>query len=103
MFFYCIILAIIFFIAAILFGGGWGFNLIKAWRNSPQAEKDKINLSRLGKSIFAEFFLAGLIILAAGLFENFRLHYFIWFMAGWFLLTILNLYLMQKTKWYMRK
>jgi formate/nitrite transporter FocA (FNT family) len=96
----CIVFGIIFLLVGIAFFIGGGQNWIKAWREMPQEEKNKIRLDELSKNIGCVFLVASSIFLISGFSPEFFNAAFIWCMVAWFVLTGIDVAFITKSNRY---
>ena len=74
----------------------------KAWKNTPQEEKDKINIKGLCRNIGEVIILAGIIFLFNGLWSFFQDNLFIVSMIAWAIVCIIDLLYIIKGRRYQK-
>ena len=96
----CIVFGAIFVITGILFYFGLLLSTIKAWKNMPIEEKQKVKIKPLCHNIGIIIGLSGVIFLFAGFIPVFKEKYFIYAMLIWLVIAGLDAYWIIKTKRY---
>lgn len=87
-------------IAAVVFFTGKAADYMKGYQTMPEAEKVQINIKALCRNLSVMFLTAAVIFGVTGYSEVFRELYFRWAMLGWFVLGILDLVFISKSKRY---
>lgn len=75
----CIFFGCLFIAMGLIFAFGKGHIHLKAWKNMPQKEKDKIDILPLCRNIGEVIMLNGILFLTKGMWSGFRDH---WFMCA---------------------
>ena len=96
----CIVFGLIFLVVGIVFFIGVGPNWIKAWRDMPKEEKNKIHMDELSKNIGCVFLVASGIFLISGFNPGFKNAAFVWCMIAWFVLTGIDVAFIAKSNRY---
>ena len=97
---HCIAFGLIFLVVGIAFFIGVGPKWIKAWREMPKEEKNKIRMDDLSKNIGCVFLVASAIFLTSGFSPEFMNTAFMWSMIVWFVLTGLDVAFITKSSRY---
>ena len=99
----CICFGILFIAVGAFFFFGKGHTHLAAWKNTPDAEKEKVNILPLCRNIGCMIALCGMIFLVSGLWIAFKEAAFVWSMVIWLVLSGVDVYFIGKSKRYIRK
>ena len=92
----CIFFGCLFIAMGIIFAFGKGHIHLKAWKNMPQKEKDKIDILPLCRNIGEVIMLNGILFLTKGMWSGFRDHWFMCAMVAWFIVAGLDVWYISK-------
>ena len=92
----CIFFGCLFITMELIFAFGKGHTHLKAWKNMPQKEKDKIDILPLCRNIGEVIMLNGILFLTKGMWSGFRDHWFMCAMVAWFIVAGLDVWYISK-------
>lgn len=98
--FTCIFFGMLFCAAGFVFACGKGHIYLSAWKNMPQAEKNKIKIVPLCRNIGEVIALSGIIFLMKGLWSGFSNHWFVCAMIAWLIVAGLDAWYISKSNRY---
>ena len=96
----CIVLGMTFIVIAIAFFLGIALNWIKAYREMPKKEQQKIRTDRLSKNVGCVFLSCGIILAVSGFSTDFKDAAFLWCMIIWLMLTGIDVAFITKSTRY---
>lgn len=94
-----IFFGVVFVFAGIWFALGKGHKHIAAWKNMPSEEKDKINITALCRNIGVMISACGIIFIVGSFFSS----VFIWAMIVWLAAAGIDVYVINKSRRYMKQ
>ena len=92
----CIFFGCLFIAMGVIFAFGKGHIHLKAWKNMPQKEKDKIDILPLCRNIGDVIMLNGILFLTKGMWSGFHDHWFVCAMVAWFIVAGLDVWYISK-------
>ena len=93
----CVVLGIFYIVIGVLFANGKVHEHIRAWKNMPEDEKDKINIIPLYTNVGEMIALSGIIFLVKGLWSGFQNHWFTIAMIAWMIIAMLDVFYISKS------
>lgn len=93
----CLLFGILFLTAGALFALGRLHERIAAWQKMSEAERHAVDIVPLCRNIGGMIMLCGLIFLAAGVFDGFFRHAFVWAMIAWMILSGFDVWYIEKS------
>lgn len=96
----CLIFGFLFSGMGVLFAAGRCHIRLTAWKRMTEEEKNKIRIRPLCRNIGAMIGLCGGIFLMGGIWSDFKEHAFVGAMFLWMAAAGLDLYHMEKGRWY---
>ena len=98
----CVFFGILFITCGYLFRAGKLHERLNAWKNMPQAEKEKIRIAELCANIGTMILICGMIFFLAGVSEHFKEEFFVWDMILWLIASGIDVFYIEKTGKYSR-
>lgn len=95
--FACVFFGILFIASGVWFASGRGHIHLSAWKNMPQAEKERIRIQPLCRNIGEVIALNGMIFLARGVWPGFQQHWFLIAMAAWMVIAGMDVWYIAKS------
>ena len=92
----CLVFALVFLICSFIFFGDRGEMFIPNWNKLSEEEREEIPLHELSLNMGIVLSICAIILLASGLFENFREHYFAISMVLWLIGAGVDVYFIEK-------
>ena len=98
-----IIFGLIFLVVGFMFFMGKLHIHLKAWKNMPEDEKNKIRIKELCRNLGEVIMLSGIIFLLNGFIPSAKNHWFTIAIIAWLLVAGLDLLYIHKSKRYEKK
>ena len=93
----CLVFALLFLVCSFIFFGGRGDLFIPNWKKLSDKEKEEIPLHELSLNMGIVLSICAIILLASGLFEGFRDHFFAIAMVIWLIGAGVDVYFIEKS------
>ncbi len=97
----CLAFGFVFIILGIAVALGKVHTHIDSWKTMTEEEKNAVRIGPLCRNVGVVISLCGIIFLVSGLWESFRVNWFIWTMIAWFVVCGIDVWRISKSERYL--